>query len=297
MSQIAALAAACCCPRETTPPCQPTETAIVVSMPSILFDFGCLDYTFSCGSSSVPGEQFRCCCPSGSCFGNGSPCDSAAWDCRSLRVTGSVTPAFVMRADYLGGPYRTRVRCADGLDESYYGGKVEGERPQCNSIAWPGGGGYVLYRQAYVGARACVGNTTYPVPFGTCDTGCSEDTSRSIFAVRAILQPFAGQTVIDGCVVVVRKIHVAVDVVSSRLAAQWCRCNPTYEFTDILSAGYSMEYFNYCCPSEAQGGVTGTYRATEQMIEAAAAPVAYECYRTGTLLVSPVKWPRTLTVL
>ena len=197
-----------------------------------------------------------------------------------------------MRTDSLGSAYRTRIDCRAGIDEAFYGGSVNGERPGCNSIAWPGGGGFVLYRQAYVGTRACVGNTTYPVPFGTCDTGCSEDTSRSIFVVRAILQPFAGQAIVNGCVSVLRKLHVAIDVVSSRLAADWCRCNPNYVFTDILSADYSAEFYNYCCPKDVANGVRGTYeRVTPNPPD-----VTFECYRTGPLTVTPVKWPRTLTV-
>jgi len=290
-SQAAAIAAACCCPRETTPPCEPDTTAVLVEIPRIAFDFGCLDYTFICGA-----EQFRCCCPSGGCFGNGAPCDSRAWDCRSLRVTGSVTPAFVMTAPFLGASYRTRIDCPAGVNEAYVGGSVSGEQPQCDSINWPGGGGFVLYRQAYVGRRACVDNITYPVPGGTCDTGCSQDTTRSTFMIRAVLQPNAGQAMIDGCIRVIRKLHVAIDVVSIQLASEWCRCNPGYVFNDILSADYSMEYLSYCCPTDPPNGVRGTYRAPQFLIDAAAAPVTYECYRTGPLTVTPVKWPSTLVV-
>jgi len=261
-------------------------------MPRITFDHGCLDYIFQCGPGPQPGVQFLCCCPSGACFSNGATCDSPRWDCRSVRVTGSIAPTFVMRCDFLGGSYRTRVRCREGLNEQFVGGSVDGEEPGCNSIAWPGGGGYILYRQAYVGARSCVGNTQYPVPGGVCNTGCSSDTSPSVYLVRAILQPFAGQVLIDGCASVIRKLHVSIDVVSSRLAADWCQCSPNYEFIDILSADYSAEYVNYCCPQDPPNGVRGTYTR----VSADVPEVTYECYRTGPLTVTPVKWPTTLTV-
>lgn len=197
-----------------------------------------------------------------------------------------------MRADSLGSAYRTRINCPAGINEAFYGGSVIGERPACNSIAWPGGGGYVLYRQAYVGTRACVPNFEYPVTNGTCFTGCSRDTSSSVFMIRAVLLPFAGQTVIDGCIVVIRTIHVAIDVVSSRLAADWCRCNPNYVFTDILAADYSAEFVNYCCPKDPANGVRGTY----ERVTSDPPDVTFECYRTGPLTVTPVKWPRRLTV-
>jgi hypothetical protein len=67
-------------------------------------------------------------------------------------------------------------------------------------------------------------------------------------------------------------------------------------FNDILSADYSMEYLSYCCPTDPPNGVRGTYRAPQFLIDAAAAPVTYECYRTGPLTVTPVKWPSTLVV-
>ena len=291
-SPLAAVAAACCCPRETVLTCEPDSTAVLVSIPRIEFDFGCLNYIFTCGSGDSPG----CCCPTGTCFGNGSPCDSPAWDCRSLRCTGTVTPSFVVTAPYLGAQYRTRIDCPAGINEAYIGGTVLGERPQCDSLNWPGGGGLVVYRQAYVGARACVPNISYPVPGGTCNTGCSMDQTRSTFMVRAILQPNAGQVLIDGCTRVIRKVHVAIDVVSSMLASEWCRCNPGYVFTDILSAGYSMEYYSYCCPNDQPSGLRGTYVAPQYLIDAAAEPITVECYRTGQLTYIPVKWPSTLVV-
>ena len=199
-----------------------------------------------------------------------------------------------MRSDVLGGLYRTRINCPNGVDEAFYGGSVVGERPECNSIAWPGGGGYILYRQAFVGDRACVPNFEYPVPNGTCFTGCSRDTSPSVFMVRAILQPFAGNAVVNGCISVVRTIEVAVDVVSSRLASQYCRCNPGYVFTDILSADTSATFVNYCCPQNAASGVRGTY----ERISPDPPDVTVKCYpyRGDPLTITPVKWPRTLTV-
>lgn len=292
--QAAAVAAACCCPREQVAPCTPSDTAVVVTMPRIDFDHGCIDYTFQCSTGGPGGGQYLCCCDTGGCNLYGSTCDGPDWDCRSLRVTGDLSGAFVLRMD-TDGQYRTRVNCPTGLDETFYGGRVYGEEPVCDRFR-KGSPPLSFYRQGIVGWRACVGNITYPVPGSTCDTGCSADQTSSLYAVRAVLYPYAGNTTKDGCAVVIRRLHVGIDVVSQRLAQQWCACHPQFEFRDILSASYSMEYYHYCCPDDPPSGVRGTYEAPQYLLDGASQPVTVECYRSGPLTYIPIKWPRFITI-
>lgn len=289
--QAAALAAGCCCPREDVPPCTPTDSAVMLHLPKVRFQFGCRYLSWVCGNGNQ-GASVGCCCPSCFCFGNGSPCDSPAWNCREIKPSGEVEGSAVMRLE--PGAYRTRVNCPQGINEALVGGRVLDEVHQCESIAWPGGGGITLYRQAAMGFRACVGN--YIITTGCaqpiCDTNCSRDQSPSVFMVQAVLRPYAGNATVNGCVSVVRRLDIYINCISATLAARWCECYPSYVFTDLLSADYSMTYESPCCPQSPTNGVRGTY------VRAFADPpeITAECERSGPYTYAPVKWPNSVTI-
>ena len=293
-AQAAALAASCCCPRQEPQwSCLPTDSSVLVTMPRIQFDFGCRDYIFQC-STGTPQEQLRCCCLEGNCFGNGSPCDSPAWDCRSLRITGSVAPQFVVQMD-MDGKYRTRINCQAGINEAYVGGSVSGEEPGCDRLAWPGGGGLTVYRQGAIGQRSCVPDLIIPATAIPCNTGCSSDLSPSVFMVAGLLMNRGPVTLPDGCPAVERLLRIYVEVVSQEYAQDFCQCNPQFVFGDTWSY-VTMDYYSYCCSRTPTDGVRGVYRAPQDMLDGAAAPIDYECYGGDRITVNPAIWPAEIVV-
>ena len=291
--QAAAVAAACCCPKEEYDYCRPPHSSVLVSMPTIEFEYGCYYHSWR---EAVPL----------SCEGsaNGDECDGPQWDCTFIQNRrGSVTPTFVMSRLDTNGLYATRVDCAAGINEGYIGGSLEGER----SVEYTGwrnahDGTWLLARDAWIGNRACVPGICVPACAGVQCLGVSQDQTASRYLVHAYMMlgaglpseygpcsPFAPQSY---------RLFVHVRCVSTQLAQDWCRCVSNFAVPPLYGDGFNpiIEYAKNCCPGTPGGGVRGTYRSLFTTTSPPAITFCSNAEDAEPIEFTPWRFPTTLTV-